>query len=158
MLNLCHSLLTSFLQSRVRDQTLRACLKKTVRHNPAKMDNSQDSAPDSPFPHNLKCCGVLCGGLAGMFQSRTLQGLILYGSVKPVWPSGPANGCSALGRPSASHLMCYGHLWFKWLKVGSLPLICRFDHGTHLTDESERTLDLPTRQSRQDTSPWLSTE
>ena len=26
------------------------------------------------------------------------------------------------------------YLWFKWLKVGDLLLICRFDPGTHLTD------------------------
>ena len=60
--------------------------------------------------------------------------------------------------PSAGHLICDGHLWLKWLKVGDLPLIYRFDPVTHLTDESERTLDLPTRWRRQGTSPWLSTE
>ena len=47
---------------------------------------------------------------------------------------------------------------FKSLKVGDLPLICRFDPGTHLTDESEQTLDLPTRRRREGTRPWLSTE
>jgi len=60
--------------------------------------------------------------------------------------------------PAAGHLMCDDHLWFKWLKVRDLPLICRFDPGTYLTDESERTLYLPRRRSRQRTSPWLSTE
>jgi len=29
------------------------------------------------------------------------------------------------------------------VKDRGLPLVCRFDPGTHLTDESERTLDLP---------------
>ena len=57
--------------------------------------------------------------------------------------------------PSADHLLCDGHLWFK---DRGLTLVCRFDPGTHLIDESERTLDLPTRRSRQGKSPWLSTE
>jgi len=40
-----------------------------------------------------------------------------------------------------------GHLWFTWLKVGDLSLICRFDPRTHLTDESERTLDFGPAQT-----------
>jgi len=31
----------------------------------------------------------------------------------------------------------------QMVKGRGLPLACRFDPGTHLTDEAERTLDLP---------------
>ena len=41
------------------------------------------------------------------------------------------------------------------VKGGGLPLVCRFDPGTNLTDECERTLDLPRRRSRQDSSPLV---
>ena len=58
-----------------------------------------------------------------------------------------------MARDTAGHLMVV-----LMVKDRGLPLVCRFDPGTHLTDESERTLDLPRRRSRQGKSPWLSTE
>jgi len=80
---------------------------------------------------------------------------------KPIWPSGPANDCCALGRRFESGCRPSNVWWsfvVQMVKGWDLPLICRFDPGTHLTVESERTLDLPRRRSRQGTSPWLSTE
>jgi len=53
-------------------------------------------------------------------------------------------------------------VWWSFVvqlvKNRGLPLVCWFDPGTHLADESERTLDLPRRRSCQGTSLWLSTE
>jgi len=89
------------------------------------------------------------------------RGLFKCHTWKPVWPSGPARGCYSLGprfesvcQPSSVWWSCVG----QKVKVWGLSLVGRLDPGTHLKDESERTLDLPTRRSCQGTSPWLSTE
>ena len=115
MLNLCHSLLP-ILQSRLRGQTLRVCVKKTVRHNPAKMDNSTDSVVDYPFLHNLQCCGLLCGGLAGMFA----------GSNSARFHS--AKKCAKYGELSPSHVstLC-GPLALSSIEVTLNPRTLKHD-------------------------------
>jgi len=59
------------------------------------------------------------------------------------------------GKNKTVLMSCVNLKNFDVFKSG-LPLACRFDPGTHLTDESEPTLDLPKHGAAR-ACPWLST-